>query len=255
MAQCSNDTFGSDGGPSDASGDVTVPTDGPEMGEAGHSDGAVTQPRFCDSVDAAFCADFDIPGDAGAGWAPPGVTPPGKLLFEMNTVLSGMFAVEADLPNTGGGASAVLGTTVPLSTTSPNALHLDVDMQVPSPPATPLIPVFYFGDPRVQFGLGMVAGSYVVVERGGTSNPLSMALPANQWLHVHMDIKLNTVSGSVSVAVTQGMNVVATGGMSGIQTEGSPAPGTVLLQIGGDDTSAPMTDVSFIYDNVVARYE
>src|SRR5690348_7816362 len=96
-AACDSDTFTSDAGGDDAGTDVP-----PIGGEGGSSDGSVTDAkvgptRYCDTQDAQFCADFDIPGDAGAGFEAPALDGGWALDFQSTLVHSAPDAVEVDV--------------------------------------------------------------------------------------------------------------------------------------------------------------
>jgi hypothetical protein len=258
LAACSSDTFGNDGGP-DASDAMTLDVlmgDGTSPGDASVHDVIVKTPRFCDGeLDASFCADFDIPNDAGAGFAPPDFDAPYSLDFENTLFASPPMAVQANVPMAAAGGHAWLFTAVGVDAGATNGVTLDMEINLPAIPGfTTAISGFYFGSPNFEYGIAMLSNAYSLISRDKVhQTPLNMTPPTQQWLHAHLDVAFGTSNGSVNLVLTQGTNVVATASFSSIQTIGASFAVPATVTLGVENGAPPGADLSFYYDNVVVR--
>ena len=259
---CSNDTFtGDDGGP-DTGNDV-----GPIGGGDGSTDGA--QPdgaveagpkRFCDTQDAQFCADFDIPGDAGAGFEPAWLDGGWGLDFQSTLASSSPDAVEVDV--TSGPGSAFIQNrhlAVPnyVDASPTNRIVIEADVYLPTPVFTPdPVFVFYGGSAPVlgmQFGLAMHTGVYKLAAwpGGGGSiiGTLSPQPDTNKWVHAILSVDLNASGGTISLDIG---SAHASGNRPTEPDSGALVPGA--LGVGSSDPYATTNAFKFYVDNVTAHW-
>ncbi len=256
IAACNADTFtGDDGGGSDTGTDVP-PVGGGDGGTDGASaDGkveAAPPPRFCETIDAAFCADFDIPGDAGAGF---GSTQSGgwTYAFETDKSVSHPTGVRVDVPGDAGGV-AILNTQ--LSPVANAAITLDLDVLLPPKPFSTTQPLFAFqfgtlSGPTLMFGLAH-EGAWRL-ERASTSPgvTLSPQPPEGSWSHMQLVISLNGTAGTVNLFVDQTLSA-SLGGIPTAPATTGPFP--AALQVGASlFGTVPTTGSTFFYDNAVIR--
>lgn len=264
LADCTSDTFGADGGP-DAANDVGL-TDVPTSGDGSSAETGPTQ-RFCESLDAtpALCADFDIPNNAGAGFLAPVTYGVYSVEFQDATVSSPPIALQADVPGAtnpeAGMGFADLVTTIAVDGgPSYTYLRLDIDVQLAAPQANPAIYLFTLGDPAAppngfEYGLAMSAGGYFLANRDNASEMMALNPQPSSgvWLHAHMDIKLGTTNGTVSLTLTSKNNGSLAGNATlpgTFQTQTSPLS-PPLLTLGAQTSTAPPLAASYFFDNAV----
>jgi len=267
LGACGTDTFTSDGG-TDGGDDGIVVTGG-DGGTDGSVKDAVSEQRFCETnasaLDASFCADFDIPNDAGAGFT---VLQTGTYTyrFESSDVQSAPNALEVDVPDGGvsTGGSAFLVAPIGVDGGASSTATLDFEVIIPDITAgtSPLF-IFSFGEITgsvgTQFGLEHDSAwslSNLEGNRKGTFN--TSTIPTGVWTHVTLTIVLSTAlsQGSVNIAIggstaTANIPMVETVGTNGV---GPPAPWAMSLQLGascGQATSA----VSAFFDNVIVHLQ
>jgi hypothetical protein len=262
LGACNSDTFLPDDGGADVGPDVPgvggdasfdAPTEGgsSETGPGG---------RYCQLIDAQFCADFDIPADAGAGFTMPPVETNGyKLSFQGTSTKSDPVAVEVDVPADAGGTAAITTSLGAVDAGAQNKIQLDMDMFIPDVIFGPTPPVILFGcgavAPDYQFGLSFGSGWTLSNVSGTHSSLVSGNIAKYEWAHVNVDIVVSSTSGSATLTVTSSAGT-ATAQISGVPTAPPiPPPYPILLMIGalggGPTGQAP----SFYYDNVVVHYQ
>jgi hypothetical protein len=257
---CTTDNFTGDGGPDsgsfEAGNDALVGADGSQQ------DVIVTPKRFCEGIDASFCADFDIPNDAGAGFLAPVFSPPYALLFEQTLVKSKPTAVEVEVPTDAGGAQAVMTTVVG----GPDAgaattITLDLDIYLPSLNgiSTAVVLAFAFGGVggnATMFGIAESAGTWMFANLQGQVRTLTAQPATGEWAHAQVIIHESSTTGDASIIITSSAGV-STG------TFGAPTPTTALpvgpypaqLQLGVQNTMPPQNVMTFYYDNVVIQLQ
>jgi hypothetical protein len=253
---CNSDTFtGDDGGP-DTGSDVVV-----GGGEGGSTDGgsskdvSTTPKRFCQEVDAQFCADFDIPNDAGAGFTPPTTTGGWSFTFQKSQVKSSPTAVEIDTAGDAAGAAIVENPALAPSLDGGPGKRMvfEADVYLPTPGFTP-DPIFVFRTGALPlkpltYGLAAHVGMWKLA--GGTSPvTLSPQPPTNQWVHVVLGIDINSGGGNVTLDI--GSSHAATQVPTGVDG-GTTYPGYVAL--GSEDPYLPQNGLTFYVDNVVVRWQ
>ena len=253
---CNSDTFvGDDGGP-DTGSDVVV-----GGGEGGSSDGGnlkdvtPTPKRFCQEVDAQFCADFDIPEDAGAGFAPPLTSGGWSFAFQDAQAKSSPKAVQIDTAADSGGAALIEnpGLSANVANGPAKRMVVELDAYLPSLSFTP-DPIFVFRAGVIPakpltYGLAAHVGMWKLA--GGTSPvTLSPQPPTDQWVHVVLGIDINSNVGNVTLDI--GSSHAAAQVPTGVDG-GATYPGYVA--VGGEDQYIPQNAVTFYVDNVVVRWQ
>jgi hypothetical protein len=234
---------------------------GGDSGKDGQAEAAT--PRYCQTIDADFCADFDIPGDAGAGFQPPAVVAPGAFSFENMQVWTPPTAAEMDLASDGGGASASIATVLQPDAGSTGTLRLDMDLFLAAPPtnSTPPIFVFYFGVPgpsNTQFGLAIINKTYELANlTSSVAIPINPPPTTGAWTHAQLVIHASTTAGDATLTFAPndaGVPTAMVGSVATIVTGGPPF--FAGINIGGFDTfPAPQPALSFFYDDVVVHLE
>jgi len=259
---CSNDTFSGDDGGGDTGTDVGPIGGGDGSADATKIDGAVDAgpKRFCETQDAQFCADFDIPGDAGAGFPPPDELGEWRIDFQSARAKSTPMAVEYDTSGDAGGATLLLPGLSPDGSVK-SQLVVEADVFLPSPlPATP-DPIFvlsagvYPKSPFV-FGLCEQSGAWALARFGTfSSKPLSPTPATDEWAHARLVIQLSSNSGTVTLEIDSS-NGTSLASMSGFTEPdgGAPGyPGTVTL--GGNDPGTSIVSRTMFIDDVIANWQ
>jgi hypothetical protein len=250
---CNADTFTDDAGV-DAEPDVIV-----GGGGDGSSDGGpvkdVVAPRFCQTVDAQFCADFDIPDDAGAGFVQSTMGGGYTFDFEGAKTKSSPFALRAT-PATDAGGEADLVSVFPLDAGITTKATLELDIYLPAYDGgytQSSLFAFTLGILASQFQFGLVHDHnfWRLEDRLSQTGPaLSSDLPEDQWVHASLEIVLSAnTSGSVFLAVGS-----ATASITGILTMPS-VPLPLSLTVGVRSDYAPQTPGAFLYDNVELHWQ
>ena len=218
-------------------------------------------PRFCDSIDASFCADFDTPNDAGAGFfSPPNTTNGYALSFETTLVKSTPTALQVDVPADAGGTAnleTLVGTPDAAATST---LTLDLDVYLPNipTPSSQALFAFTFGafnDPVFSFGLAH-EGAWRFERVAGTPNvPISPQPATNEWAHVTLTILLNATGGAVTLDLTTSAGTSHTV-LTNVATAPSGPP-TIPggLRVGAQCLGPTNASASFYYDNAVVRLQ
>jgi hypothetical protein len=272
-AACSTDTFSDDGG-TDAVTDNT--SDNVVNGGEGGTDGKVDAPppRFCETRDAsyAFCADFDTPGDAGAGFSQFNQTPPFSFQFEGSRFVTSPAAAEAYAPSDASTGYAWIETPVGLDGGGAHTnMQVDLDIYLPTPATAgaPRTLAFLFGDgigpPGLQFGLGVQGtGTYWLIAGDGSSSQQLAPQPlTDRWVHVSLFIVLSPTVGTVALTVTDLISTLdamapAAAMLSGIATTAvspaGPYPANLLIGV-ITPSSAPAGPLTFDYDNVLVTFD
>jgi hypothetical protein len=258
---CNTDSFDGDAG-SDAPSDSIVGGGGDGSTDAVAKD-VVTKPsRYCETVDAQFCADFDIPDDAGAG-------------FGVNTTNGWLTAFLADAnapskptafgsisPGDAGGNAALQNPQLVAGFDSGLATRvtLEMDLFLPSGLLNTSQPTFAFQlgvVPSPPFVFGLAHEGPWMLERGTGSGvmPLVPAPATGEWGHLTFAIDLSSSNGVVT------LDLVTSAGTSHaalpIPTEPDSGPPTFpgFLSIGAQSVGPTLVGATFLYDNVVVRWQ
>jgi hypothetical protein len=256
LGACSTDSFnGNDGGDatSDAVNDNVISGGDGGSGD-GHPSDAITPSRFCDDVKAAFCADFDIPNDANAGFNL-AFAPPYLVRDEILVVKSAPVSLAVDIPADAAGGIATATAFLPGATTNPSSMTLSLDLYLPAiENGTPAIFAFEFGvpPPEARFGLAQTGGRWSFMNTPSKAYQFAPSdPPTGKWVHAMLTIPLNlngiatcTIDGNVASALP-----IDTTGL-----DGGAGMYTTLLQLGVSrpNTMPPgTTPQSVRYDNVV----
>jgi len=254
---CNTDSFDSDAG-DDASPDSIVGGGGDGSTDAPTKD-VVTKPkRFCETANAQFCADFDIPDDAGAGFAPPNTDGGWTLSFQgAQTADASPMAVSVVTLADAAGVATIDNPNLAFTTSTPGPstkLVVEADVLLTNKGLIPdPITVFSAGvvpAPALSFGLAMQSNQWKLVVRGGGGPaPLSPQPPLGQWLHAVLTIVIGT-PGTVTLDVggSTATLIVATG-----TDAGSTYPG--YISVGGYDGFYPNGGLNYFVDNVVAHWQ
>ncbi|HEY1955266.1 MAG TPA: hypothetical protein VGH28_06630 [Polyangiaceae bacterium] len=256
---CDADTFTGDAGGSDTGPDV--PAIG--GGDGGSADGAIVEAgpkRFCDTVDAQFCADFDIPGDAGAGFEAPTENGGWTLDFQDAQVKSTPVAVEIDTIGDAGGVASM--RTLPLSPDASvkSVLVAEADLFLPdAAPATPdVIMVFAAGSLPAQqflFGLAEQSGLWSLAHITSlVTKPLNPKPATNEWVHAIVSVDMS-VSGTVTLEVDSSVGK-SFAALSVATIPDGGAPGYLgVIQVGSSDGYDSVANRTFFVDNVTANWQ
>jgi hypothetical protein len=263
IGACNSDSFDNDAG-ADSGSDGLIVGGGDSSTDAPVDAPVEAAPkRFCESVDARFCADFDIPNDAGAGFFPPTTTNGYTLTFQNGQFKSAPVGVEAFIPADASGI-ADLQTIVTAGDAGPQAsITLDLDMYVPnfSTPTTQPLFLFTFGvvAPQFQFGLAHDGPvwklEYVPTKQGSA---LSSAFAANEWLHVTLVVVPSATAGYASLTITSSAGTSTASTPSGTFAAAPPnstGPYPILVDIGPNTSAPPLVTAQAYYDNVVVRVQ
>jgi len=255
---CNTDTFTDDAG-SDAEPDSVVVGGGDGSTDAALKDIVTKPPRFCETVDAQFCADFDIAGDAGAGFLPPNNQGGWLLTFDGTQTMSGSpKAVSVVTAPDASGIALIDNPGLAKSINTGPSTHITVEADVYLV-STGLVPdpitVFRAGivpDPHFTFGLAAHTNAWKLVRSsGGVAVALTPQPPLNQWLHAVLSIDISASGGNVLLTV--GSSTAQASAITGFDG-GTTYPGD--LAVGGDDMFYPNNvTVRYFVDNVVARWQ
>lgn len=258
---CNSDTFtGDDGGHADGSSDVVV-----GGGEGGSTeggigkDGSTTPKRFCQEVDAQFCADFDVPNDAGAGFSPPTTSNGYALDFQSGNAKSQPVAVKVTEPGDAGGQATlmtVLGNSADAGATA--QITLDIEVYLPNITTVSTQPIWAFAigalGPQYQFGL-VKDGPVWRLENFQTAvgPQFTGTIATGEWVHATETVVLAQTGATVTLAITSTAGT-ATATLPNVSTEPGPGPLPVVLNLGVQTTVPVNQAASFYYDNVVVHY-
>jgi hypothetical protein len=269
LGACNTDTFDSgDGGDASSDSRDEIPAIGGGDGSTDakkDSDSSVTPiPRFCDTVDASFCADFDIPNDAGAGFTP--VTNGYTVTFESIDASSKPTALEVNVPsNTDGGAAFLEAFVGNNTTTGATSLAvLDFETVIPNLTSNTTYPqfMFAFGDPnggaQTHFGLSHDSAWWLENLSMNRMMPIVGSVPTNEWVHVKLSIitSKSGAIGQVSIDIKGGTGTAVMGSVETIGTGGSgpPSPWPFDVMIGS--SCAQQTNAaSLFYDSVIVNLQ
>jgi hypothetical protein len=266
LGGCNADTFapadgGSDATPGDASPDVpSVGGDGGPTLDGGAGD-AMPPPRFCQTTtDAKFCADFDDPNDAGAGFGQPGVDTGFALTYQGVQAYSLPTAMRTDVPASSTGQAEVmtaLGTTT--TTGASTAARLDVELYITGIQPGPYGPldVFSFGAvaPNFLFALSVAAQWELRNVKTNQWTAVTGTIPSNEWVHVTLSLGLDASAGSATLTVTSTQST-ATAALGPVATIPVAPPTYPILVFLGPVATGPVGQTpSFFYDNVVVHYQ
>ncbi len=261
FAACSQDTFTTDAGLDTGADTVLIGGEG-GAGDA-HIDAVTSTPRFCEkdpkAADASFCADFDIPGDAAAGFAGLGINGAFNATFENTQYMSKPTAFEVDIPTDGGGGGAVLGILVGADAGAQTSLVLDVDIYLPAiSNNTPSIFMFQFGtigNNTTEYGLAENSGVWMLSNAQGGVAALSLQPASGGWAHVQLTINPTTsTTGSATIVITSA-NGTSVGSFNNLATTTLPTPPyPAILNLGViNGTSGIKVPQVVYYDNVVVH--
>ena len=263
LGACNGDSFTGDAGP-DSSDDVIV--SGGDGGDAG-TDGADGAPkkRFCESVDAQFCADFDIPSDAGAGFFMPPTTTNGyQLSFETNQFKSAPTGALAFVPGDAGG-TAKLSTAIGLSTDAgaTSSATFDMDMFIPTFSAVTTQPLFLFAfgavAPSFQYGLAHDGPNWKLEFVPTKIGPnLSGNFALNEWVHVSLVVVTDSQAGYASLTITSSAGTATAAFAPGQLPTVPPntsGPYPILVDVGVQSSAPTQSAAQIYYDNVVVRLQ
>lgn len=257
LAACESDSFVGDGG-ADSGADVPGVGGGDGSADApgdAPKDVAIAVPRFCDSIDAAFCADFDVPGDAGAGWTGPIITS-GSFTHSFETAqhTSAPNGFEVDIPDASDGGTtsfaALIGNPQDAGALVQAVLDFDVIIPPLSGPSVPFY-TFYFGCPfgnlNTRYALSYIGG-WTFTNLQGATIPITGTVPTGVWTHVKMTIILSQ-TGNVKLDIGNG---TATAMIGTDTVNGAPPPYPIDLSI-GPSCAGYSPPASIVYDNVVVH--
>ncbi len=261
IGACNGDSFDDDGGVDSGSdgvivggdGAVDAPVDAPAEGAA---------KRFCETVDAQFCADFDIPNDAGAGFFPSMTTNGYTLTFQSNQFKSAPVGVEAFIPADASGMADMQTIVYQADAGTPASITLDMDMYVPnlSTSTTQPLFLFLFGVVTSQFQFGLAHDGpvwkleYVPTKQGPA---LNVPFALNEWLHLTLAIVLSSTAGSATLTITSsaGTSVAATSPGQFATAPASTGPYPIVVDVGPRSSVPPIVSAQAYYDNVVVRVQ
>ena len=265
VGACNGDSFVDDAGADSGSDGIVVGGDG------GGGDGAVAdggdaiapKKRFCETVDAQFCADFDIPNDAGAGFFPPTTTNGYTITFENSQFKSSPIGVGAFIPADAGGMADLQTVLFNPDAGVQASVTLDMDMYVPNLSTQTTQPLFFFAfgavAPQYQFGLahdGPVWRLEYLPAKNGP--PLTSAFALNEWLHVTLTVVPSPTAGYAQLSITSsaGTSLAATTpGQYAAAPPNSTGPYPVILDVGPNTLAPPLVSAQAYYDNVVIRLQ
>jgi len=257
LGACNADSFDTDGGPGDASNDapVAVPDGGPADGHVptdAHAEAAV---RFCTTVDASFCEDFDTPNDASAGVLPStggGYT----LTFENTQVVSAPMALEVTVLQGASGHAYV--TAAPGSAISKAALDFKMRLDGITQNASAPVNFFVFGSAgdSYKFGLDYGPGGWMLASLDNLHTaPVTGTVALDEWLDVDVVVGLSaTATGVVTLTIT-GSTSTATAQLTTLSTVGTTPPTPIELTIGTTDGSQAGMAPTVDYDNLVVTLQ
>ncbi len=256
LGACNTDTFDSgDGG--DASSDSRD-----EIPPVGGGDGSITDakkdvvtviPRFCDNIDAAFCADFDIPNDAGAGFTPPNVASPYAAFFVASAVPKNKpMSFEVDIPaDASGGFANIEALPAKFAAT---AMVVDLDINLPHfTTATPAIFAFAFGVPSpdsARYGIAWVGSEWVLTNGFSGTGYFATQPATGTWVHAQLVITL-TVPGNVVAVVDGQTTTIPVTDTTGTDSGAGSYPVRLGLGVVRQNTQPPAAPQTVLYDNVV----
>jgi len=266
VGACNGDSFDNDAGTDSGSDGIIVGGgDGSTDGAASDGDAIAPKQRFCEGVDAQFCADFDIPGDAGAGFIMPPTTSNGYTLdFETSQFKSAPTGAQVYIPGDAGGnakVSAAIGLTADAGAKS--SATFDLDMFVPNLSVVTTQPVFFFAfgavAPTYQYALAH-DGSNWKLEFISTKNgpTLSGNFALNEWVHVSLVLVLSDTAGYASLTITSSAGTATAAfppGQLPTVPPSSTGPYPVLFDVGVTSIAPPQNAAQIYYDNVVVRLQ
>jgi hypothetical protein len=261
VGACNGDSFTGDAGP-DAADDVIITGGGD--GGADASDAIAPQKRFCESVDAQFCADFDIPNDAGAGFFPPTTTNGYALTFETSQFKSSPVGVEAFIPGDGGGTAKISsGLGISGDGGATTSASFDMDMFVPNFSAVTTQPLFLFSfgavAPTYQYGLAHDGSNWKLEFLSTKNGPnLSGNFALNEWVHVSLVVVTDNTAGYASLTIISSAGTATAafppGQLPTVPPNASP-PYPILFDVGVTSSSPTQNAAQIYYDNVVVRVQ
>ncbi|MBS2014305.1 MAG: hypothetical protein JST00_15570 [Deltaproteobacteria bacterium] len=237
---------------------------GPDVAEGGGSDATSDAGgRFCATVDASFCADFDLDGIDGGGWndraevrggftlVPSDRSAPNALQGAILTGDAGSPDADAAVPENAAAAALVKQLVHGARTSKVATLDFDIRVDAISPPALTFIGGMGF-DPNPatsEFVSLYVNGSALAVVAENTprgqrdvSKTLATTPGVGTWFHVTIEL---TYGGGTRVLV-DGSQVF--GSQVGLVDKTSD----LIISLGPYQT-APSLSARFSYDNIVAR--
>jgi hypothetical protein len=266
VGACNGDSFDNDAGADSGSDGIVVGGgDGATDGAASDGDAIAPKPRFCASIDAQFCADFDDPNDAGAGFFMPPTTTNGyQLSFETSQAKSTPTGVEVFLPGDAGGTakiSAALG--IQGDGGASTSATLDMDMFVPNFSGVTTQPLFLFAfgavAPTYQYALAHDGSSwkleFISTKNGPTLNG-NFAL--NEWVHVSLVIVTDNTAGYASLTITSSAGTATAAfppGQLPVVPQNAPPPYPILFDVGVASISPIQNTAQVYYDNVVVHLQ
>jgi hypothetical protein len=274
-------------GPPDASADRRAITDGgvdsesrsdapdedaPRDAPATDADASeASSLRFCEGVDAAFCADFDESKSLIVGWSsspsPLHSTSEGSLSLDTTIAKSKPASLHAKLPELDPDSSTFGEQLLEedISTTW-REVTLDFDFfisAVPSGAGVSLLEFTFEGD--ISAGVSMTLGT-MKVDAGGLGGLGFTALTSSdaggwlyggysytpgKWTHVEFNV-LPATSGHGKVLVSFDGTLVQM--WTGISFESDPGASDLRLQLGLSQYGAYTPAFDIHYDNVVVRF-
>jgi hypothetical protein len=220
-------------------------------------------PRYCQTstiaINAPFCADFDIPNDAGAGFTSPSINGAFATSFETLVASSKPTAFEVDIPSDGGGSGTIEAFVGGTDSGAASMITLDLDIYLPAVSTIPTPSVFMFafgsvGPASTQFGLAEVSEQWVFANQQGQTRALTIQPATGEWAHAQLAIILSTTGGTASITVTSSAGT-STASFVGVETTVASAPPyPAQLLLGVIDTVPPNTQ-SVYYDNAVINFQ
>jgi len=262
VGACNGDKFDDDAG-ADTGGDGLVVGGDGAAADGQTADVITPKKRFCETIDAQFCADFDIPNDAGAGFGTLKETNGYTLSFENGQSKSAPVGVGAFIPGDAGG-TADLNTVFfnPEGGATPTAT-LDLDMYVPNLSTQTTQPLFFFAfgaiSPSYQFGLahdGPVWKLEFLPAKSGP--PLSTPFALNEWLHVTLVVFPLGANGYATLTITSSAGTSTASTIPGQYPTAPPnstGPYPMMIDVGPNTGAPPLVSAQAYYDNVVVRVQ
>jgi hypothetical protein len=258
-------TVPTDGGPNDGGPDSG--TDTIVSGGDGSTDGPIKQDggeagpgkRFCQEVDAQFCADFDIPNDAGAGFAAQTITQGYALDFQSSTSKSPPVALKVTEPADAGGQATISTVIGQTDAGAMTLVTVDAEIFIPNMTATSTQPVFLLVAgvvaPQFQYGFVYEGKAWKLENFQSKTGPtLSGSVATNEWVHVQLQMPLLFTGATVQLNVTSSAGT-ATCTMPAVSTApNAVGPYPLLLDLGTQTTQPPNQAAVFFFDNVVVHY-
>jgi hypothetical protein len=258
---CNSDSFTDDGGV-DAQGDNVVSGGDGATGDGSAKDVVTKPPHYCETIDAQFCADFDIPDNAGAGFGPPNTLGGWTFAFQDASVVSKPVAVRVDT-NTNVGAAFVENPNISQGVSGGGIntkLTVEADVYLPAAVNTP-DPLFVFragvvpAPVQLTFGLAVLTNAWRLVHPlGGSPVLIQPQPPPNAWLHANLSIDLN--ANNVLLVLSDSSSNTYTANMSAATAlDGGAGNYPGFIHVGADDPYPNAVSLTFDVDNVVAHWQ